>query len=152
MNENIVCEVMLYTYKDLERMCEKVERQALKFALASRNRDVFESANKLLSLTDEKIAYCNIKVIVDEALNKIGRSNEVKAYHIDGEYYKDIMAREEISERTYLRRLKRQRAKLYEAITDKHDSEYLAGLIRASGWLLSLYNKAMSKAKPEIKA
>lgn len=141
MNEKIVCEVMLYAYKALEDRCEKLDDKVLRVALGSMNRGVFESTNEILKLTDEKITYCNIKVIIDEALNKIGRNDEVKAYHIDGEYYKDIIAREEISEKTYFRRLKKQRAKLYKAITDKYDGEYLAGLIRESKWLMEQYHK-----------
>lgn len=151
MNEKVVCEVMLYAYKELEERCKKLDDKVVRVALASRSNDVYESAERIYKLTDEKISYCNIKVIIDEALNKIGRNDEVKAYHIDGEYYKDIIAREEISERCYMSRLQRQRAKIYKVITEKYDSEYLAELIRASGWLLSQYNKAIDKEKPKIK-
>ena len=147
MNEKVVCEVMLYSYKELEERCKKLDDRVLSVALRSINKDVYESVEMICELTDEKIAYCNIKVIIDEALNKIGRNDEVKAYHIDGELCKDIIAREKISERAYFHRIKRQRAKLYEAITDKNDSEYLAGLIRASRWLLSEYNKAFKADK-----
>ncbi len=141
MNENIVCEVMLYAYKDLEKRCENLDCKVERVALASMNKDVYQSIETICKLTDEKITYCNIKVIIDEALNKIGKNAELKALHIDGEHYKDIIQREAINERTFYRRLKRQRELLCKAILKQYAVDYLVALIRESKWLMKQYYK-----------
>lgn len=143
MNEKIVCEVMLFAYKDLEKQCEKVEAQALRFALGSRNRDVFESVETLLKLTDEKIAYCNIKVIIDEALKSIGRNVELIDYYINGLDYKAIIEREKIYERMFFRRIKRQKELLCKAILKQYDVDYLFAMIRESEWLTKQYQTTL---------
>lgn len=151
MNEKIICEVMLKSYKYLEAMCDQVEAKAIICALGSRNKDVFECAERLIQLNNEKITYCNIKVIIDEALNSISRNDELKAYYIDGEFYKDIAQREKITERTFFYRLKKQKKLLFEAIQEKYDTECLFELVRGSRWLFDRYHKAVRRAENEGK-
>jgi hypothetical protein len=149
MNDRAICEVMLYAYKDLERMCDTVEAQVWRVALGSINNNVYDTAEKIIRLNNEKIAYCNIKVIIDEALKQMKRCDEIKAYHIDGLYYKDVIKQEAYTERTYWRRLQRQREKLYQIIIDSNKAEDLQAIISDSRWLTGRYNdilKAQNQA------
>lgn len=148
MNEKVICEVMLYAYKDLEAHCKKIDEKALRVALASMNRDVHESADEIIRLTDEKIAYCNTKVIIDEALKGIGRHAELKAFYIDGVDYKDIIQREAITERGFFHRLRKQKEKLYQYILDNHKGQDLLAMISDSKWLSGEYI-ALLKAERE---
>jgi hypothetical protein len=140
MNDKVICEVLLYGYKELERRCEVIDIQVLRIALASRNNDVYESAERIFKLTDEKICYCNAKVIIDEAVKKMKKCDELKAFHIQGLQSKEIAEQEGILVATVLKRLQRQRDKLYQIIIDSNQSKDLQAIINTSRWLTSRYN------------
>lgn len=146
MNNEALCDVMLKSYKYLETKCKMIEYQAWKCALNSQNSDAYQCAETLIKLNREKLTYCNVKVIIDEALNKIGRNTELKDYYIYGVYYKNTMIRENISRRTYYYRLDKQKQLLFNAIKEKYDDDVLLETLCGSRWLFNMYNKAVKRA------
>ena len=150
MNEKIICEVMFNAYKDLERLCNKAEERAWRVALGSINNDVLTVAEKIIRLNNEKIAYCNIKVIIDEAVKNIGKSAELKAYYIDGLTLEVIAEREDIATSTLHGKVERQLKKACEYITSNYDGDFLAGLIMDSKWLMVKYRTASTTGSPNL--
>nr|DAG81684.1 MAG TPA: hypothetical protein [Caudoviricetes sp.] len=147
MNKTILCEVMLRSYKDLEAKCELIESRAVRYALSSMNKDIYTCAETLLSLNNEKITLCNVKVVVDEAVKNIGRNAELKAFYLDGTHYMDIIQQEHMSLRTFFRRAKIQKERLCEAIQERYSDECLFELVRGSRWLFDRYHKAVRRAE-----
>lgn len=143
MDSRIICEVMLYAYKELEDKCKKIDYKVLRVALGSRSNDVFESADRIYKLTDEKIAYCNTKVILDEAFKQMKRCDEIKAFHIQGLQCKDIAEQYNINVNLVCKRLVRQREKLYQTIIENNKAEDLQAIISDSGWLAGRYNATL---------
>ena len=152
MNEKTVCEAILYAYKDLERMGEAVEEQAMRCAIGSRNRDIFECADELTRLTNEKIAYCNAKVIIDKAIKQMSRCDEIKAFHIQGLQCKDIAEQGNVTIDTVLKRLSRQRQRLYQIIIGSNKAEDLRQIIRDSKWLTGRHKAILKAQSKEAKA
>lgn len=140
MNDKAICEVMLYAYKDLERMCDKIEEKTWRIALGSIKNNVYEVADRLMNLTNEKIAYCNTKVILDKALTQMKRCDELKAYHIQGLQCNDIAEQYNISVNLVCKRLGRQRERLYQIIISNNKAEDLRAIINNSRWLTGRYN------------
>lgn len=151
MNDKVICKVMLSAYKDLEKMCNRVEERAWRCALGSIHNDVKEVADKIIQLNNEKIAYCNVKVIIDEAIKGIGRSTEIKGYYIDGLSTLDIIKQEQITEEAYRKRIERQRERLYQFIMDNYNREFLSSIIEDSYWLKNKYREKIEAEKPKIK-
>lgn len=149
MNDEVILKVFLQAYKDLETKCKVVEIQSLRVAFASRNKDVYECVETIIALNNQKITYCNVKVLIDDAISHIGRISEIKAYYLDAEDYKDIIKRINITERQLFGRIKRQRIEMLRYIKTQYDTEFLTGLISGSRWLMSLYNKEIKKAEKE---
>lgn len=151
MNKTIVCEVLLHSYKDLEKKCEFMEERAVKFALQSMNKDAYTCAETLLKLNNEKITLCNIKVVIDDAMNAISENDELRAFHCDGLSYKQIVQAEQISLRTFFRRIARQKEMLFEAIQERYSDECLFELVRGSRWIFNRYCEAVRRAESERK-
>lgn len=146
MDGKAICEVMLYSYKDLEEKCNGVEYRILKQAQRSRRADIYETFDKLVLLINEKIAYCNVKVIIDEAVEKIGDSRVVKGHYISGRSLKAIaeeycLTTDEMSEMFF-----KQKKAVTRAILDAYSTDKLFEIISDSKWLLNQY-KAMERAR-----
>ena len=141
MDGVIVCKTMLYSYKDLEQKCKEVDETLLRIGYTSYNANVFETFDKMANLMVEKIAYCNIKFIIDEAITKMKKSTELKYFHISGIDYKDIVGKYNINQRTLFRRLKRQRDSLTKNILSQYEVVDLFNIISDSKWLMNKYRE-----------
>ncbi len=147
MDGNIICKTMLYAYKDLERKCKRVDNELLRVGVNSYSRHILEAFDKMANLIQEKRAYCNVKVIIDEAIKETQNIEELKNYHILGISIKDIAIRFDIKENTIIKRLIRQEKKLFEAILKKYEDIKLFKIIADSKWLMNKYREFIALEK-----
>ena len=140
-----ICEVMLYAYNQLEHRCEGIDRDIKRTAVKSALRDTMETVNDIDRLIAEKIAYINVKVIIDKAMGSLKHSYELKQYHFNGAKIEQIATTLGETTNAINRRLQRQRAKLYEAMLKDHRAEELLNIIGDSQWLMRRYVKAVNK-------
>ena len=141
MESKVVCKTMLYEYRNLEKYCDNVDGQLWRCGMKSRNINVYEAVDRLVKLNNEKIAYCNIKVIIDEAFEALPEKYELKAYYIDGVEFAKLEAETGIQAKSLFRRLEKQRNALCLNILSRYDFDYLFGLISDSRILLSRYRQ-----------
>ena len=66
---DVICEVMLQSYKSLEAMCTDIEEQSRRVALCSINKTVYKSVERLAELNKEITAYSNVRYIIEQALS-----------------------------------------------------------------------------------
>lgn len=146
-----ICETLLQAYKDQKKVCERLDEIVTRIALNSRNADGYETANKIISLTAEKIAYLDIRMIVGNALRAVGNTYEFEQHYLKGytiiEVARDINRSIDVAND----RLCKQKKKLFDTILKEHKEEYLIELISNSKHLMAVYieeqNKAVAKAK-----
>lgn len=110
MDINILCEAMLVLYKDLNKLCKNIDEQVEKIAVKSINIDVLDGFKKITDLTQKKVQLCNIKVLIDEALQDLkDQEKDLLVYkYIKRLSMEDIIAKLEISDRTYFRKKEKQ--------------------------------------------
>ena len=147
MDHKIICKTMLYSYKDLEEQCKSVDNLILRQAIASKNRSTEEAFERIMDLTNEKIAYCNIKVIIDEAVAEMKNNAELKSYYILGWSIKKIEEQFNLLRQTLEWRLTKQREELYKIILSKHNGPELIEIMSDSWFLMKKYKefKALEK-------
>lgn len=138
MKRKVVCKTLLYEYRNLERYCEIVDSKLWRCGRTSMNKNVYEAVDSLIKLNNEKIAYCNIKVIIDEATSD---KAELKAIYIDGQDFATLEAVTGLSQRTIFRKLAKQKERLYSYLINKYGFEYLFDLISDSKILLNKYKR-----------
>lgn len=152
MNEKIVCEVLLKSYKDLETLCEVCDHKTMSLAL-NNNTDIFSTIESMNKYYIEKLAYCNIKVIIDEAILKIGHCDELKYLYFQGLKYQDLIDIIELKtytkfgkdweyrnpENTLVNRVRTQKKKLYNYLIRRYGIEKLFDLLKDSKTLIYRY-------------
>lgn len=139
--DKAICRVMIYSYRGLENRCDTIDKALYNTAVRSAFKDTWETYKEMERLTREKVAYINVKVVIDQALIALKRKYEIEQYHIHG------VSREQLAERlntnlnTIDKRLARERAKLYEAILNRYSGEELLSIICDSEWLMNSYKR-----------
>lgn len=143
MNERAICEVMLYSYKDLEKKCRVIDMWIYNKAIYSAFSDTKEVLKDVEMLINEKIAYINTKVIIDKAIRNLNRSYELEQFHFKG--WDSYKIADTINEKhgTIMSRLWRQREKLYDEILNLYSGEQLLDIICDSSWLMNRYKRAL---------
>lgn len=122
-----ICEALMYRYKDLEARCERIDHDIKVKARGSRNKDIYEVYDEIMRLTNEKIACINAKVIIDDALDRMLCTTEIRA-----QLNKEDDDIGQGSERT-----ERKKQKLAQVILDKYGVPKLLDLICDSQWLMN---------------
>lgn len=122
-----ICEALMYRYKDLEARCERIDHDIKVKARGSRNKDIFEVYDEIMRLTNEKIACINAKVIIDDALDRMLCTTEIRA-----QLNKEDDDIGQGSERT-----ERKKQKLAQVILDKYGVPKLLDFICDSQWLMN---------------
>ena len=145
--DKAVCRVMIYSYKELEDRCEAVDKAIYNTAIHSAFKNTIETYKDIERLTREKIAYINVKVIIDQAIATLKRKYELEQHHIKGITIEQIAITLNIKSHTIQRRVELQREKLYEAILNTHSGEKLLDVICDSQWLMNRYRKAINSVK-----
>lgn len=146
MDQKIICKVMLYSYKYLIKKCEAVDEEIMKCGLVSFHTGIYSSFDKIVKLMNEKIAYCNIKVMVDKTLAEMKNKEAIEKYHILGISLKDLV-NDFNSERTMFRHLEKQREEFCKRLLAKNDEKKLVEIISDSKWLIYLYNEILKLKK-----
>lgn len=145
MDDKIVCKVMWYSYKGLEDRCELLDKDIRNTAIRSAFKNTMEVVGEIERLTAEKIAYINVKVIIDEALRSLNRRYEIVQHDIKGKTLEQITTELNAKKNTIDSRLTRQRVKLYEAILERYSGEELLNIICDSPWLMNKYRKELKQ-------
>ena len=144
-----ICEVMLYAYIQLEHRCERIDNDIYRIAVKSAFNNTMEVVKEIEQLTAEKIAYINVKVIIDRATDRLKQSYELKQYHCNGIKIQEIATTVGMKEKSICTRLVRQRAKLYDEILKEYSTEELLNIIGDSQWLMRRYKQAIKQGKKE---
>lgn len=160
MNEKIVCEVLLRSYKDLEALCEIADQKILSWAL-KQNADMFQTIERMNKCINEKIAYYNIKVLIDEAIKNIGHCEELKYNFLKGisstkleniielktYEYKGQVCEYKNKRNAFVNRIRTQKKNLFNYILRTNNHEKLFNLIKDSGTLMHRYNTILKRKK-----
>lgn len=146
MNGEVICEVMLCAYKDLEVRCAVVEDKILRVAVSSMTMNTYQAVEKLFALNNEKIAYCNTKVIIDEALQQMRNKSVLVAHYIHGKTCGEIAKKLNVTERDIELVITRQRQKVLRNILKRYSIETLFSIISDSKWLRHKYSQFINKA------
>lgn len=141
MEREFVCEFLLNIYKDLELSCEHIDKSILNYAVHSKNANINIIFNKMVELTQEKIACCNIKVLIEEACAELGSDTELQYRYLLGYKYEDIKKIFGISKRTVYRRIEEQKKDLFFIIKQKQNNIQLFNLIASSQMIMRKFNE-----------
>lgn len=144
--DKAICAVMLYSYPMLEDKCEMIDKDIYHTAIYSAFKNTMETYKEIEQLTNEKIAYINVKVIVEQGISNLGRSYEIVQHHLKGVRVLELTQRLGVAERTIRGRLARQRAKLYEEILKIYKAEDLLDIISSSQWLMYRYRRELKQS------
>lgn len=82
-----ITKTLLSAYKDLEEQCKILDGLMTACAVKSANRDIYKTADKLFAYRNEKIALINVKVIVDQTLEKMTRKASLVDKYITHEAF-----------------------------------------------------------------
>lgn len=145
MDGRVICRVMIYAYRELESRCAGIDKVIYNTAIHSAFKNTMETYNEIERLTREKIAYINVKVIIDQALASTKNKYELMLHHIDGVSIVDIAEQLGASDTAIDRRVLRQRAKLYDTILNIYSGEELLDIIGDSGWLMHRYKQELKR-------
>jgi len=139
--EEIICEVLLNSYKDLERFSSICDKSILRCAINSHTRSVYSAFDIIADIMDEKNMYCNIKVILDEAINKLKRNTELKYRYIWDCRIIDMQEMLGVKKNTLYIRIIRQKKRLFTFLQRKYTTEQLFDLIKDSKVLMKRYRR-----------
>lgn len=78
-NKIVWAKTMLFAYKYLENMCNSIDKLVKNIAISSfyhggdwsDNKSCINVSNKIIRLSDKKIDYINLKILIEKALNNI---------------------------------------------------------------------------------
>lgn len=146
MDGQAICEVMLNAYKDLEEKCKGIDYKILKEAQRSMRADIYDTFDRVANLINEKIAYCNVKVIIDEAIEKIGDNQYIKGVYILNKTITETAEAHCIKTVEAFALYEKQKKAVYRAILDAYSTEKLFDIISDSKWLVGRY-RALERFK-----
>lgn len=146
MDGRVICKVMLCSYRGLESKCDRIDKDIYNTAVHSAFKNTVETYKDIEQLTREKIAYINVKVIIDQALANLNRTYEIVQHHIKGVSIAQIATTLGATDNTIERRAYRQRVKLYDEILKEYSAEELLDIICDSGWLWGRYKKELKES------
>lgn len=141
-----ICDTMLCVYKDLVKACDKLDELSLQLAVKSMTMNTYDVVDKLLEYNREKEACCNVKVIIDTALEQLDRKHELKAY-IKGLSYERIAKRFFIEEDEAIARVEEQKEKLSKIILLSNDIRVLQEIISSCKWFNQIFSSKLRQAK-----
>jgi methylphosphotriester-DNA--protein-cysteine methyltransferase len=144
MDGQTICEVMLYSYKDLEEKCNGLEYKIRRLCERSMHAGIHDTFSKAVTLINEKIAYCNVKVIIDEAVEKIGDSKALKEYYFKNRDIKAIAYAQSLKVAQAVELIEKQEQAVYKAILKAYSTERLLDIISDSRWLC---NKCVARER-----
>ncbi len=159
MKENLVwTKTILTVYRYLERVSGAIDKIVLRSGLGSGNiygqnylyNNVLSISQKIIDLSDRKIALINLKVLTEDILKKL-KSEDVKILldrYVDGRKYKDICLRNNISLRTVYRRLEASEIAFARFLNVRgFASDELFNMLKSEKWILSVYNHIKEKSE-----
>ena len=146
MEAKLVCKVMLFSYRELEKRCDLIDRAIYTTAIRSAFRDTWEAYKEIEQLTREKVAYINTKVVIDQALATVKKKYELEQYHINGISIEKLAEEFNVNRNIIEHRLCRQREKLYKAMLNIYSGGELLNIICDSGRLKDKYKQAVKCA------
>lgn len=148
MKNNNWGKTILYVHKYLERITDGidklVEREAMNsyYYSSTQENDVTKVANKIIELTERKKRLINLKILTEKCLKEI---DKVQACILIGKYINEescenLIARFDMPERTFFRKLSQAEESFSKALTrygfnEAKMREYLKG----ENWIFDVY-------------
>ena len=145
MDDKVICRVMFYSYTMLEDKCECIDKDIYCMAVHSAFKNTMATYQAIERLTNEKIAYINVKVIIDKGIRNLKRNYELVQHHFNGVTIDELAQRLGTTVRAMTARVKRQREKLYEEILKEHKAEELIDILYQSYWLMHRYKRELKR-------
>lgn len=136
----IMTKTLLKCYADLENWCVHIDYKSSRIGLGSRSNDIFVVADKLLKLRNEKIDYINIKVMLDEGLSNISKSEYLHCRYIEKEKLKNIAEKYQISTRNLSRYIYMGIEKLALFLFKKYNYE-ICDIFRSNKRIAKIYRE-----------
>lgn len=147
--DKAICRVMLYSYPMLEHKCEEIDKDIYNTAIRSAFKNTMATYKDIERLTNEKIAYINVKVIIEHGISLLTSNYEIKQHHLKGVSLTDLAQALGASEIAVRDRIRRQRARLYERVLSVYKTEELLDILCNSNWLMSRYKRELKQIRSE---
>ena len=141
MESKVVCEVLLNSYKHLEKLCKRCDEAVLTLATNSYNNDIFEVFDMIAKFSNQKNVYCNIKLVIDKAISKLKKNTELKYRYILGLRNIEIQKMLGLTQPVVTKRINSQKEKLFEYLQNKYTEEQLFDFIKDSIPLMEQYRR-----------
>lgn len=149
ITQRAICEVLLRSYKELDKRVKRIAKMSVVVGLRSRCKDVYESCDELFRLHNEQVAYINVKVIMGQALDKLESKNELIEFFINEKPYKAISEELNASINAVAHKIFRQKNKLFKLILEQYSVAELLDYIGDSKWLIKEFNRQLIRGKNE---
>ena len=162
MKSNIWTKTILFTYKYLDNIAgaldKLIDRQALNsyYYCGGNQMDngVMAVADRIIKLSQRKIKLINIKVLVEQTLEKCDTllAQLLIEKYVDNDKIEEIAKRHNLSSRTYFRRLMQAEDSFsYLMSLRGFNDEKLKDYLKDEKWIMEIYNKFSHKAVCEEK-
>lgn len=155
-NEILWVKTILSVYRYLERIANAIDKIVKKSALASGAitrenyyyNNVFSISQKIIDLSDRKVTLINLKVLTEDVLKSIDKSDAkilIERY-IDGLKCRQICENENISMRTVFRKLENAEISFAKNLKMRGYCESkIASFLKNEKWINNVYLKMSEK-------
>ncbi len=157
MNDNIIwTKTILSVYRYLERISGAIDKIILQSALNSRNVSTFNYfqtntyaiSNRIIDLSDRKITLINLKILIENTLKEIKKSDAellIQKY-FDNWKIKEICQYHNLSTRTSFRKIENAVKTFSCRLSLKgYNADSIAQMLKNEGWILNVYSRFIKK-------
>lgn len=152
MNTNIWAKTILSSYRYLERIAGAIDKMVESSGIHSRdmsgvafsNNNILSLAEKMIDLSERKVKLINLKVLTENTLEMCGESfaNILISKYLDGKRNADISQENNLSLRTYFRRLNDAEERFEQVLARKGFTyEKLDEYLKNEKWIMEVKNR-----------
>ena len=156
MKENCWSKTLLGVYNYLETIAGAIDKITMKTALNSfkfsknnyEKNNVYNISNKLIDLSERKITLINLKILIEECLKNLAKSDALIliARYINKQKIGDIALKHSLSNRTIFRKLNTAEGKFMNALIRLgYNTLRLKNMLKNEHWILNYYESLASK-------
>ncbi len=144
---------LLYCYRYLGKIVETIDDMVAKISIESMfyrknsTNNTMAQIEKILELNDRKVNLTNLKVIIEECVDKLPLKDMqlISLFYFDGLTFDEIASVLGISRRTVFRRRNNAITHFKEELFKKVTFDYLMTNYAGEQWLIDFYNYSVKK-------
>ena len=144
---------LLYCYRYLGKIVETIDDMVAKISIESMfyrknsTNNTMAQVEKILELNDRKVNLTNLKVIIEECVDKLPLKDMqlISLFYFDGLTFDEIASVLGISRRTVFRRRNNAITHFKEELFKKVTFDYLMTNYAGEQWLIDFYNYSVKK-------